>query len=178
MTYAVEEDQPLGTAGCVKNISDLLTDTFLVISGDSVTDFDLQKAVEFHKQKGSKATLVLTRVPNPIEFGVVITDEENRIKRFWRSPLPAKFFLTPSTRAPTFWNPRCWITCPTTRNLTFRRISFPMLLEKGKPMFGYVADGYWCDVGHLEAYREAQYDALHAKLWSIMHTLRHPLGSG
>src|SRR5512146_947521 len=67
MTYAVEEDQPLGTAGCVKNIADLLDDTFLVISGDSVTDFDLQAAIRFHREKGSKATLVLTRVPNPIE---------------------------------------------------------------------------------------------------------------
>jgi mannose-1-phosphate guanylyltransferase/phosphomannomutase len=68
MTYAVEEDQPLGTAGCVKNISDLLDDTFIVISGDGITDFDLQAAVKFHKEQGSKATLVLTHVPNPIEF--------------------------------------------------------------------------------------------------------------
>ncbi|MGB7518839.1 MAG: nucleotidyltransferase family protein, partial [Spirulinaceae cyanobacterium] len=62
MTYAVEEDQPLGTAGCVKNIAEWLDDTFLVISGDGITDFDLQKAIEFHKQKKSKATLILTRV--------------------------------------------------------------------------------------------------------------------
>jgi len=55
---------------------------FLVISGDSVTDFDLTKALQFHKQKQSKATLVLTRVPNPIEFGVVITGEDYRIRRF------------------------------------------------------------------------------------------------
>ena len=87
MTYAVEEDQPLGTAGCVKNIDELLDDTFVVISGDSVTDFDLKAAVQFHKEKGSKATLVLTRVPNPIEFGVVITDQDDRIRRFFRKTL-------------------------------------------------------------------------------------------
>ncbi len=84
MTYAVEEDQPLGTAGCVKNIAELLDETFLVISGDSITDFDLTAAIEFHKQKQSKATLILTRVPNPIEFGVVITDEEGRIQPIFR----------------------------------------------------------------------------------------------
>ncbi|MGB7415687.1 MAG: nucleotidyltransferase family protein, partial [Thermosynechococcaceae cyanobacterium] len=86
MTYAVEEDQPLGTAGCVKNISALLTDTFLVISGDCITDFDLSDAIAFHQAKDSKATLVLARVPNPIEFGVVITDEQQRIGRFLEKP--------------------------------------------------------------------------------------------
>lgn len=63
MTYAVEEDQPLGTAGCVKNIAELLDQTFLVISGDSITDFDLTAAIEFHRRKRSKATLILTRMP-------------------------------------------------------------------------------------------------------------------
>ena len=76
MTYAVEEDQPLGTAGCVKNIAELLNETFLVISGDSITDFDLPPRLSFTDKSKSKATMVLTHVPNPIEFGVVITDEE------------------------------------------------------------------------------------------------------
>jgi mannose-1-phosphate guanylyltransferase/phosphomannomutase len=76
----------------VKNISDLLDDTFIVISGDGITDFDLQAAVKFHKEQGSKATLVLTHVPNPIEFGVVITDEDNRIKRFLEKPSTSEIF--------------------------------------------------------------------------------------
>ncbi|NJO72067.1 MAG: nucleotidyltransferase family protein, partial [Oscillatoriales cyanobacterium RM1_1_9] len=59
MTYAVEEDQPLGTAGCVKNIEELLDRTFVVISGDCITDFDLSAAVEFHQRQGSKATFDL-----------------------------------------------------------------------------------------------------------------------
>jgi mannose-1-phosphate guanylyltransferase/phosphomannomutase len=92
MTYAVEEDQPLGTAGCVKNIAELLDETFLVISGDSITDFDLTAAIEFHKSKKSKATLVLTRVPNPVEFGVVITDEQRRIRRFLEKPSTSEIF--------------------------------------------------------------------------------------
>ena len=92
MTYAVEEDQPLGTAGCVKNIAELLDETFLVISGDGITDFDLQEAVRFHKAKGSKATLVLAHVPNPVEFGVVITDSDNRIQRFLEKPSTSEIF--------------------------------------------------------------------------------------
>ena len=93
MTYAVEEDQPLGTAGCVKNIQQWLDDTFLVISGDGITDFDLQSAIDFHKQNNSKATLVLTRVPNPVEFGVVITDENGRISRFLEKPSLSEIFF-------------------------------------------------------------------------------------
>ena len=92
MTYAVEDEQPLGTAGCVKNIADWLDDTFLVISGDGITDFDLTAAIRFHRERGSKATLVLTRVPNPIEFGVVITDGEGRIQRFLEKPATSEIF--------------------------------------------------------------------------------------
>ena len=164
MTYAVEEEQPLGTAGCVKNISDLLDDTFLVISGDSVTDFDLQEAVRFHKEKGAKATLVLTRVPNPIEFGVVITDEENRIRRFLEKPSTSEIFSDTVNTGTYILEPEVLDYLPDNQESDFSKDLFPLLLEKGEPMFGYIADGYWCDVGHLDAYREAQYDALHQKV--------------
>jgi mannose-1-phosphate guanylyltransferase / phosphomannomutase len=164
MTYAVEEDQPLGTAGCVKNIAELLTDTFLVISGDSVTDFDLQAALAFHKQKGSKATLVLTRVPNPIEFGVVITDGENRIQRFLEKPSTSEIFSDTVNTGTYILEPEVLDYLPANQESDFSKDLFPLLLDKGEPMYGYVAEGYWCDVGHLEAYREAQYDALHRKV--------------
>jgi mannose-1-phosphate guanylyltransferase/phosphomannomutase len=164
MTYAVEEDQPLGTAGCVKNISDLLDDTFLVISGDSVTDFDLRAAIEFHKAKGSKATLVLTRVPNPIEFGVVITDEDHRINRFLEKPSTSEIFSDTVNTGTYILEPEVLDYLPDNQESDFSKDLFPLLLAKGEPMFGYIADGYWCDVGHLEAYREAQYDALHRKV--------------
>jgi len=164
MTYAVEEDQPLGTAGCVKNISDLLDDTFLVISGDSVTDFDLQAAIQFHREKGSKATLVLTRVPNPIEFGVVITDEDGRISRFLEKPSTSEIFSDTVNTGTYILEPEVLDYLPENQESDFSKDLFPLLLAKGEPMYGYVADGYWCDVGHLEAYREAQYDALHRKV--------------
>ncbi|MEO1401998.1 MAG: mannose-1-phosphate guanyltransferase [Cyanobacteria bacterium J06635_1] len=164
MTYAVEEDQPLGTAGCVKNIADLLTDTFLVISGDSVTDFDLQAAIQFHKAKGSKATLVLTRVPNPIEFGVVITDEDGRINRFLEKPSTSEIFSDTVNTGTYILEPEVLDYLPPSQEQDFSKDLFPLLLEKGEPMYGYVAEGYWCDVGHLEAYRESQYDALDSKV--------------
>jgi mannose-1-phosphate guanylyltransferase / phosphomannomutase len=164
MTYAVEEDQPLGTAGCVKNIADLLDDTFLVISGDSVTDFDLQSAIRFHREKGSKATLVLTRVPNPIEFGVVIINAEGQIQRFLEKPSTSEIFSDTVNTGTYILEPEVLDYLPADQESDFSKDLFPLLLDKGEPLYGYVADGYWCDVGHLEAYRAAQYDALHRKV--------------
>jgi mannose-1-phosphate guanylyltransferase/phosphomannomutase len=164
MTYAVEEDQPLGTAGCVKNIAELLDETFLVISGDSITDFDLTGAIEFHKQKKSKATLILTRVPNPIEFGVVITDEQGRIRRFLEKPSTSEIFSDTVNTGTYILEPEVLEYLPANTECDFSKDLFPLLLAKDEPMYGYVAQGYWCDVGHLDAYREAQYDALDRKV--------------
>ncbi|MBD2305241.1 NTP transferase domain-containing protein [Chroococcidiopsis sp. FACHB-1243] len=164
MTYAVEEDQPLGTAGCVKNIAELLDRTFLVISGDSITDFDLTAAIEFHKQKKSKATVVLTRVPNPIEFGVVITDESQRIRRFLEKPSSSEIFSDTVNTGTYILEPEVLEYLPENQESDFSKELFPLLLEKDEPMYGYIAQGYWCDVGHLDAYRESQYDALDRKV--------------
>jgi mannose-1-phosphate guanylyltransferase/phosphomannomutase len=164
MTYAVEEDQPLGTAGCVKNIAELLDDTFLVISGDSITDFDLSAAIQFHKSNQSKATLVLTRVPNPVEFGVVITDEQMRIRRFLEKPSSSEIFSDTVNTGTYILEPSVLDYLPVNQECDFSKDLFPLLLEKDEPMYGYIAEGYWCDVGHLDAYREAQYDGLHQKV--------------
>ena len=160
MTYAVEEEQPLGTAGCVKNIAQLLDETFLVISGDTITDFDLSAAIEFHQKHKSKATLVLTRVNNPIEFGVVITDREQRIKRFLEKPSTSEIFSDTVNTGTYILEPEVLDYLPDNQECDFSKELFPLLLDKNEPIYGYVAEGYWCDVGHLDAYREAQYDAL------------------
>ncbi|MEY2591474.1 MAG: mannose-phosphate guanylyltransferase / phosphomannomutase, partial [Acidimicrobiaceae bacterium] len=81
MVYATEES-PLGTAGSVRNAMDELRDRFLVISGDVLTDIDLSRIVAFHEEKGAMATIGLTAVENPLEFGIVITNEDGSIERF------------------------------------------------------------------------------------------------
>ena len=164
ITYAVEEEQPLGTAGCVKNIEQWLDDTFLVISGDGITDFDLQSAIAYHKSKGSKATLILTRVPNPVEFGVVITDKDGKINRFLEKPSLSEIFSDTINTGTYILEPEVLKYLPRDEESDFSKDLFPTLLAKGEPMYGYIAEGYWCDVGHLEAYREAQYDALEGKV--------------
>src|SRR2546428_4613420 len=81
ISYSIEEI-PLGTAGSVKNAEDQLKETFIVISGDALTDFNLTEIIEFHQARKAKATLTLYHVPNPLEYGVVITDEQARIRQF------------------------------------------------------------------------------------------------
>ncbi|OUC15439.1 MAG: mannose-1-phosphate guanylyltransferase [Alkalinema sp. CACIAM 70d] len=175
MIYAVEEDKPLGTAGCVKNISELLDETFIVISGDSVTDFDLKAAIAFHHQRQAKATLVLTHVPNPLEFGVVITDETGRIRRFLEKPSTSEIFSDTVNTGIYILEPEVLDYLPGDCETDFSKDLFPLLLEKDEPMYGYVADGYWCDVGHLDAYREAQYAALSQQVkLQIDYTCRSP----
>lgn len=164
ITYAVEEEQPLGTAGCVKNIEELLNDTFLVISGDGITDFNLQEAIAFHRQKGSVATLILTRVPNPMEFGVVITNPDGEIVRFLEKPSTSEIFSDTVNTGTYILEPEVLAYLPPDQETDFSKDLFPLLLAEGKPMYGYIAEGYWCDVGHLDAYRQSQYDALKQKV--------------
>ncbi len=160
ITYSVEDDQPLGTAGCVRNVAELLDETFVVISGDSVADFDLTKAIQFHREHGSKATLILTHVPNPVEFGVVITDQDQRIVRFLEKPSTSEIFSDTVNTGTYILEPEVLQYLPENQESDFSKDLFPLLLEKGEPIYGYIANDYWCDVGHLDAYREAQYDAL------------------
>src|SRR5690554_6704997 len=91
MEYYVEEE-PLGTAGSVKNAEQFLDETFIVVSGDSLTDIDLTKAVEFHRANNAVATLVLTKVSNPLNYGIVITAEDGRIRQFLEKPSWSEVF--------------------------------------------------------------------------------------
>ncbi|ELS32410.1 MULTISPECIES: mannose-1-phosphate guanyltransferase [Pseudanabaena] len=187
MMYVVEEDQPLGTAGCVKNVESLLNSTFLVISGDSITDFDLTAAIKFHRAKKSQATLILRRVSDPMAFGVVITDEEDRIKRFLEKPSTSEVFSDTVNTGIYILEPEVLNFLPVNQPSDFSNDLFPLLLAKNVPMYGYIASGYWCDIGSLDAYRQAQYDAIRGRvhldmdyvqlrtgLWIGKHTVISP----
>ena len=86
LIYSVEES-PLGTAGSVKQAEEYLKDdTFIIVSGDALTDIDIEKALASHRSTGAEATIVLQRVPNPLEFGVVLTEADGKIQRFLEKP--------------------------------------------------------------------------------------------
>jgi mannose-1-phosphate guanylyltransferase/phosphomannomutase len=175
LTYAVEEEQALGTAGSVKNIAPLLPQTFLVISADSMTDFDLSAAIAFHRQKRAKATLVLARVPNPMEFGVVITNAQGRICRFLEKPSSSEIFSDTVNTGIYILEPDVLDLLSADEPADFSNDLFPLLLERNYPLYGYVAEGYWRDIGNLDHYREAQYDALEGKVEvSVAYQQRQP----
>jgi len=160
----VTENEPLGTAGSVKNAEILLDDTFLVISGDAVTDIDLTETVAFHREKEAAVTVVLKRVDNPLEFGIVIADEDGRIERFLEKPGWGEVFSDTINTGIYVLEPEVLAHVPPGDEYDFANELFPLLLEKGMPMYGFVADGYWTDVGNLEAYLEVHRDILDEKV--------------
>lgn len=163
MHYTIE-DTPLGTAGSVKQAEEFLKDdTFLIISGDALTDIDLKKAIQYHQKKDSLATIVLSHVSNPLEFGVVITDDDGRIKRFLEKPSWGEVFSDTVNTGMYILEPSIFEYMEMGKNYDWSQDIFPKLLTEGKPMFGYVMNDYWCDVGNLQQYREAQYTVLDGK---------------
>lgn len=155
-------DSDLGTAGCVKKGAELLgKEPFLVISGDVLTNINLTEAVAFHRSKQSQATLVLSRVENPLAFGVVITREDGRIARFLEKPSWGEVFSDTINTGIYILEPEALERIPADEEFDFGKQLFPQMLADQAPLFGYIAEKcYWKDVGNLGEYRQAHFDAL------------------
>jgi len=173
--YAVEET-PLGTAGSVKNAQQHLDDTFLVISGDALTDFDLTRIIEFHREKKALATLTLYRVPSPLEYGVIIIDENGRVRQFLEKPSWGEVISDTVNTGIYVLEPEVLDHFELGIPFDFSKDLFPLLLEGGDPMFGFVASGYWCDIGNLQEYMRANRDLLEGK--AQLEALGEHLGGG
>jgi mannose-1-phosphate guanylyltransferase/phosphomannomutase len=160
LEYATEE-VPLGTAGSVRNAEDLLRDEpFLVISGDALTDIDLTELLAFHRKQGALLTVALKSVPNPLEFGIVNTGEGGRIERFLEKPGWGDVFSDTVNTGIYVMEPEVLDAVAAGEVVDWSADIFPQLLEQGAPLFGFVADGYWEDVGTTESYVKAQADVL------------------
>ena len=163
MVYATEET-PLGTAGSVLNARDELDERFLVISGDVLTDLDLGAVVAFHEEKGAMATLALHSVPDPLEFGIVITREDGSVERFLEKPTWGQVFSDTINTGIYVLEPEIFDFIPNEGASDFSGDVFPAVLEAGRPIFGWVSEGYWEDVGTTEAYLRAHNDILDRKV--------------
>ena len=155
-----EETEPLGTAGSVKMARKDIHEPFFVLSGDGLTDCDLNEAMRFHREKKALATLVLKRASIPLAFGVVMTDEENRITRFIEKPGWSRVFSDLVNTGAYILNPEIFDYIPDTGAPDFGKDIFPALLADGLPVYGFETKGYWCDVGDLKTYLQAQRDLL------------------
>ena len=125
------EDVPLGTAGSVKNAEEQLTEPFLVISGDALTDYDLTEIIRYHNEKKSLATLLLAHVYNPLEYGVIITNEDGTLPSFWRSQAGVKYLAIPSIPVFTCWTHRSLAILRKTSLMISARNSSPICSRRG-----------------------------------------------
>jgi mannose-1-phosphate guanylyltransferase / phosphomannomutase len=160
----VKAEADYGTAGAVRNAKELLHERFIVISGDVLTDFDLSRAVEYHKSKNAMATILLTRVWNPLQYGIVMTDENGKIKRFLEKPSWGEVFTDTINTGIYILEPEILEFIPYQKEYDFSKDLFPLMLEKELPLYGYIAEGYWKDVGNLKEYRKGQKDAAKGKI--------------
>jgi mannose-1-phosphate guanylyltransferase/phosphomannomutase len=163
MRYATE-DSPLGTAGSVRNASSELDDTFLVISGDVLTDIDLTALVKGHRDSGAAASIALKRVDNPLEFGIVITRPDGTIERFLEKPTWGQVFSDTINTGIYVVEPEVFDVIDPGAVSDFAGDVFPELLRQGRPLHGHVTEGYWEDVGTLEAYIRAHADVLDGRV--------------
>ncbi|MCB4757010.1 MAG: NTP transferase domain-containing protein, partial [Elusimicrobia bacterium] len=169
MSY-LRPEVDLGTAGCIRFAADtpehklLFQEPFLVISGDVLTDIDLTAAWRFHQQNKAAATVVLTRTVKPLAYGVVITDDTGRVLRFLEKPSWGEVFSDTVNTGIYILSPEMVKLMPEGEGFDFSKNLFPKVMEKGLPLYGYVADGYWKDVGDLTEYRSAHVDILEDKV--------------
>ncbi len=163
--YVIEES-PLGTAGSVKNAEASLLDNepFLVISGDALTDFDLSALVRFHHEHEATLTMALYRVPDPLEYGVINTHEDGRVAQFLEKPSWGEVTSDTVNTGVYVVEPRALARVPDGQRVDWSQDIFPRMLAEHAGLYGYVAEGYWCDIGTISEYRRATADLLDGRL--------------
>ena len=164
MRYSLEPEL-MGTAGGVKAMQRFLSDgTFLVISGDALTDINLTRLLEQHRQSGGIATLALKRVEDPSKFGVVIREKNGRILGFQEKPEPGEALSNLCNCGIYIFEPTIFDHIPKDAFYDFGTQLFPELVTREIPFHGFEIEGYWNDVGSLEQYRIGNFDALSGKV--------------
>ena len=179
-----QEDSPMGTAGSVRLLSDLLTETFVVGSGDSVASFDISGLLAAHKQSGAKVTMALWEVEDPSDFGIVGLSAEHNgeldgtlregyISRFKEKPSPEEAFSNVINAGLYIIEPEVLALMPLGEKFDFSKQLFPMVLEMNWPMYAKTIDGVWFDVGNPMELLNAQ-----STLVKRMKELPFPMPNG
>jgi mannose-1-phosphate guanylyltransferase len=159
----ITETVPLGTGGAIVNALEHLDDEpFLALNGDILTDLDLSAMVAFHRERGSAATIALTHVKDARPFGLVPTRPDGSAIEFRekpRDPVPGNinagtYVLEPSAL-------RAW---PAGENVSIERRIFPDLIAEGRPVYGYLSEAYWLDLGTPAKYLQAHFDILEGRV--------------
>jgi len=172
----ITEEEPLGTAGAIAGAGEHLSDTFLALNGDVLTDLDIGELVRFHRDRGAEATIALAAVDDARPFGLVESDRDGRVVAFREKPAD---LIPGAINAGTYvLEPGVLERVPSGRMVSIERETFPALIESGAPVFGYPAKGYWRDLGTPEAYLAAHVDALEGRIEGYRDVRGPVLGSG
>ena len=153
LRYAVETD-PLGTAGGIRNAVDLVRDLVVVLNGDILADPDLTAMLAFHAARGSHASIYLTRVPDPSQYGLVELDPDGRIRSFIEKPEPGRATVDTINAGVYVLHRAVVAAIPTGRAVSIERETFPGLLRDLVPFYGWVSENYWLDIGNPAKYRQ------------------------
>ena len=159
INYTIE-DPPLGTAGAVKNAEEYLAETFLVLNGDIFTKLDITDMISFHLEKKAKATIALTPVDDPTNYGLIEANTEGRVTRFLEKPNWDQVTTNTINAGTYVLSPEVLTHIPPQANFSFERDLFPLLLDHGEPIFAYPSSAYWIDIGTPEKYLQLQRDLL------------------
>jgi len=163
LEYSLEK-KLLGTAGGVKRKENLFDSTFVVMSGDGLTDINIAKALKYHKAKKALATMVLKPVDSKFEYGVTLTDKSGKIKKFIEKPRWSDVFANTVNTGIYIFEPEIFNYIPKNRPYDFGFQLWPDLLARKKRIYGYVMKEYWTDVGNIKEYRNGVKGALEGKI--------------
>lgn len=160
-----DEPRLMGTAGGVKKAGRFFCDsTFLITSGDGLTDIDFSKLIAFHRRSKAVATMALSCVDTRYEYGITLTKANGKIQRFVEKPLWGDIFSNQVNTGIYVCEPDVLKAIPEHKLYDFGHDVWPSFMKKGKPLFGQVSPRYWCDVGNFTEYQRAQRDMLDRKL--------------
>ena len=162
--YSVEK-WPLGTGGSVKKAEKYIDDTFMVVSGDVLTDVNFEDVVKYHKEKGAIATMVLTEVEDPTHFGIAVMDKNHKITEYLEKPSPEEAFSNVANTGIYIFEPEIFdFFDGKDKEVDFSKDIFPEVIRQDAGIYGYVFNGYWNDIGRPETYLAATYDILDQKM--------------
>jgi len=172
--YVVPNDD-YGTAGAVKCAQEYLKDdSFIIVSGDLVTDFDFKHIIQYHHDKHSSLTITLTPVENPLDFGVVIAGSNGKIEKFLEKPSWGEVFSDTINTGIYIIEPDILDWIPNEKNYDFGKDLFPALMNGDVTLWGCTVKGYWRDVGNPQSYRDLHDDILNEKI-NLHVTAKHLL---
>lgn len=141
------EGTPAGTAGAVRRVANFIGETFVVAMGDVLADVDFRAIYDFHRERGGVATIALTRVADPSQYGIAALDHRGRVVKFREKPRKEEAFSDLANAGIYVLEPEVLEFIPSDQPFDFAKDVFPKLLSKGLPVYGKLLDGFWNDIG-------------------------------